>query len=321
MTGRASRIQGTAQQQKPSGDWPNITGGDAATRYSTLDQINASNFNNLKVAWEWRGAKDAGVNLGGEVNARGLPIYVDGMLITVSGPRRTIVSLDPATGKTLWTFQEPTTGRHEYSMRSNHGKGVAYTRINGRGVVLITTPAFFLHALDARTGQPLANWGGSVPVEGFPKTGSVDLLKDLIADWEPWLNAEAAIQREQRPAARARLHHELLAADRRQRRDHRRQLRRAGLPPDAHRERARRHPGVRRADRKVHVEVPRHPAAGRVRPRHVGERRVEMDRRRVVVGAAVGGSRSAASSTSRPTAPRSITTAASVPATTCSAPA
>jgi outer membrane protein assembly factor BamB len=82
--------------------------------------------------------KDAGINLGGEVNARGLPIYVDGMLITVSGPRRTIVSLDPATGKTLWTFQEPTTGRHEYSMRSNHGKGVAYTRINGRGVVLIT---------------------------------------------------------------------------------------------------------------------------------------------------------------------------------------
>ncbi len=29
-----------------------------------------------------------------------------------------------------------------------------------------------------------------MPVEGFPKTGSVDLLKDLIADWEPWLNAK-----------------------------------------------------------------------------------------------------------------------------------
>ena len=48
-------------------------------------------------------------------------------------------------------------------------------RINGRGVVFITTPAFFLHALDAKTGQPLANWGGSVPIPGFPKTGSVDL--------------------------------------------------------------------------------------------------------------------------------------------------
>ncbi len=29
-----------------------------------------------------------------------------------------------------------------------------------------------------------------MPIEGFPKTGSVDMLKDLIADWEPWLNAK-----------------------------------------------------------------------------------------------------------------------------------
>ena len=182
---------GTAQQ-RPAGEWPNITGGPHATRYSGLEQINASNFNNLQVAWEWRGEKDAGVNLGGDVNPRGLPIYVDGMLLTVSGPRRTVVSLDPATGKTLWTFQEPTTSRLEYSMRANHGKGVAYARIDGRGVVFITTPAFFLHALDAKTGQPLPNWGGAVPILGFPKSGTVDLVKDLIADWEPWLNAKQA---------------------------------------------------------------------------------------------------------------------------------
>src|SRR5688572_32909338 len=55
---------GVAQQQ-PAGEWPNITGGYSSTRYSTLDQINAANFNTLRVAWEWRGAKDAGVNLGG----------------------------------------------------------------------------------------------------------------------------------------------------------------------------------------------------------------------------------------------------------------
>src|SRR5690606_108623 len=95
----------------------------------------------------------------------------------------------PATGKTLWTFQEPLTPRHEYSMRSNHGKGVAYARIDGRGVVFVTTPGFFLHALDARTGQPLEGWGGAVPIEGFPKTGSDDLRKDLIAAWAPWLQA------------------------------------------------------------------------------------------------------------------------------------
>jgi quinoprotein glucose dehydrogenase len=177
---------GDAQQK---GEWPTITGGDASLRYSALDQINASNFNNLKIAWEWNGDAGPGVEVG-DINGRGLPIYVDGMLITVSGPRRTVVSLDPATGKTLWSFQEPLTPRHEYSMRSNHGKGVTYHRIKGRGVVLVTTPGFFMHALDAKTGKPLEGWGSAVPVSGFPSTGSVDLLKDLIADWVPWRQTE-----------------------------------------------------------------------------------------------------------------------------------
>ena len=139
----------------------------------------------------------------GDINGRGLPIYIDGMLFTTSGPRRTVVGMDPATGKTIWSFQEPLTPRHEYSMRSNHGKGVAYTKINGRGAVLVTTPGFFLHALDVKTGQPIEGWGGSVPVTGFPKSGSIDMLKDLIADWEPWIGLEADLRRRRR-ACRSR---------------------------------------------------------------------------------------------------------------------
>ncbi len=45
-------MPGSAQQK---GEWPGITGGDTSTRYSALDQINASNFNSLKMAWEWKG--------------------------------------------------------------------------------------------------------------------------------------------------------------------------------------------------------------------------------------------------------------------------
>ena len=180
---------GIAVVAQQSAEWPNITGGYSATRYLGVDQINANNFNTLKVAWEWRGEVPPGVELG-DINARGLPIYVDNLLYTTSGPRRTVIAMDPVTGKTIWTFQEPETPRHAYSMRSNHGKGVAYTRIGGRGVILVTTPGFFLHALDAKTGQPLENWGTAVPVRGFPKTGSVDMLKDLIADWQPWLDAK-----------------------------------------------------------------------------------------------------------------------------------
>ncbi len=178
-----------AVSEIPPGEWRNINGDETGARYSALDQIDASNFNNLQVAWEWRGAQDAGIDLGGSVNARALPIYVNGKLITTSGPRRTVVAMDPATGETIWTFQEPVTWRQEYSMRANYGKGVAYAEVDGRGVVFISTPAFFLHALDAETGQPLEGWGERVPLEGFPASGSVDLVADLIEGWEPWESA------------------------------------------------------------------------------------------------------------------------------------
>jgi quinoprotein glucose dehydrogenase len=175
-----------AARRNPQSEWRAINGDDSSTRYSSLTQIDASNFERLGVAWEWKGA-DAPIYRGSETLPRNLPIYVNGKLITTAGPKRSVVALDPATGKTLWTWEEPETFRWEYSMRASHGKGVAYAEIDGRGVVYIVTPAFFLHALDAETGRPLQKFGSGVPLKGFPATGSVDLVKDLIADWDPWL--------------------------------------------------------------------------------------------------------------------------------------
>jgi quinoprotein glucose dehydrogenase len=162
------------------GQW-SFLGGDAwHTRYSPADQINASNFNELEVAWRF----DAGSF--GPSTSRATPSYVDGKLITVTGERRHVIALDPATGELLWSFTEPNTFRYEYSMRKGYGKGVAYGKIDGRGVVYITTPGFFLHALDVETGRPLENWGKPVDVPGFGKSGTVDLVWDLIQDWGPW---------------------------------------------------------------------------------------------------------------------------------------
>jgi quinoprotein glucose dehydrogenase len=113
---------------------------------------------------------------------------VDGKLLTVAGADRHLISLDPATGQKLWDFVEPpTTFRREYSMRAPYGKGVAYANVEGRGeVVYISTPGFFLWAVDANTGRPLESWGRPIAVDGFPQTGGVDLLEDLVRDWEPW---------------------------------------------------------------------------------------------------------------------------------------
>ena len=184
--GASSGASQSAPKADAGNEWRHINGDASSTRFSPLTQIDASNFERLKVAWEWKGT-DSPIDLGGETLPRNLPIYANGKLITTAGPKRTVVALDPATGKTLWTFQEPDTFRRTYSPRYNHGKGVAYAEIDGRGVVYIVTAAFILHALDAGTGKPLEGFGGAIPLKGFPATGSIDLVKDIIKDWDPWL--------------------------------------------------------------------------------------------------------------------------------------
>ena len=166
-----------------NGEW-HYLGGDAAhTRYSPLDQIDASNFEDLEVAWIWR-AENFGPTV--DYAFKSTPSFIDGILYTVASERRQVVAIDPATGEILWTFREPNTLRFERSMRQNYGKGVTYAEVDGRGVIYITTPGFFLHALDAKTGLPLEGFGRPVPIEGFPETGVVDALEDLVRGWLPF---------------------------------------------------------------------------------------------------------------------------------------
>ncbi|NIW24255.1 MAG: pyrroloquinoline quinone-dependent dehydrogenase, partial [Gammaproteobacteria bacterium] len=110
-----------AQATAQDGEWRYIGGNAAHTRYTPLDQINAENFEDLELAWLWRGD-----NFGPRVDYvfRSTPLYVDGLLYTVAGYRRTVAAIDPATGETIWTYREPHTTRWERGMRNNYGKGV-----------------------------------------------------------------------------------------------------------------------------------------------------------------------------------------------------
>ncbi len=169
-----------------SGEWRYLGGDAGHTRSSSLNQINAANFSQLKVAWTWRSDN---FGPGVEYTFRATPIFVDGVLYTVAGQRRQVVAIDAATGETKWTFREPETSRYYRSPRTDFGKGVAYAKVDGRGVIYISTPGYFLWALDAKTGRPLENWGTTaVPLKEFPKSGVIDMIPDLVRDWEPWKN-------------------------------------------------------------------------------------------------------------------------------------
>ena len=175
-------LPGAQERGNPAGEWRYQSGDAWGTRYSSLDQIDASNFGDLEVQWIWRGDNFSPHPL---YLSRSTPSYIDGVLYTVAGYRRTVAAIDPATGETLWTYREPNTKRWEESMRASYGKGVAYAEVEGRGVIYVITPAFFLHALDAKTGEHLEGFGTRVPIPGFPRTGVIDLLADLGYDHDP----------------------------------------------------------------------------------------------------------------------------------------
>ncbi len=74
--------QSTGMPSTKNGEWPMYTADLSGSKYSPLDQINASNFNKLEVAWRFKTD-----NLGPrpENKLEGTPIMVNGMLYTTAG--------------------------------------------------------------------------------------------------------------------------------------------------------------------------------------------------------------------------------------------
>ena len=231
----------------------------------------------------------------------------------------------PKTGEIVWTYREPNTKRWERSMRAGYGKGVAYSRDRRpRRHLHRPRPAFFLHALDAKTGQPLENWGRPVPIAGLPENRRRRPGRGSdLQDWGPWQKMEPRGQASTTPTWACRASSATSPARRRRSSSTASSI--VGNSAEQGYNQTRienvpgRHPRVRRPDREAPLEVPRHSAARRVRPRHVAERRVVVHGRRLVVGADVGRPRARHRLHSRRTRRRSTTSAASVRAPTCTA--
>lgn len=149
-------IPAHAQLGTENGEWRYWGGDERSTRYSPVDQIDADNVIDLEVVWRWRAA-----NYGPTPDFiyRATPLYVNGTLYTVAGQRRTVVAINPATGETLWMWRMKDNARWQASTRKNYGKSVAYAEVEGRGVIYLVTPGYYMVALDAATGQPIPYFG------------------------------------------------------------------------------------------------------------------------------------------------------------------
>jgi quinoprotein glucose dehydrogenase len=139
---------------KPYTTWTAYQGGAHSSQYSALDQINKSNVSQLEVAWTYPVAGNITFN----------PIVIDDVMY-VQGTGNSIVALDAATGKELWSH-------------ANQGaigaRGVNYWESRDRkDRRLLYLNAGHLTAINAQTGETITSFG---------KNGRVDLRVALWRD-------------------------------------------------------------------------------------------------------------------------------------------
>ena len=202
-----------------NGEWRSYAGDIGGKKYSPLDQIDATNFADLELAWEWTSVDNfvsMTTNDGGEwwapletivevleqktpnlyrtghrPNPSGFqatPLMVDGVLY-FNTPLSQAVAVDATTGETLWvnnpkSYEEGTT-----TMTGTwRQRGVAYwTDGAGDDRIFWGTGNGYLVCADAQTGRPCPDFGptgnGMVDtMDGVPRAnrGERDYLNALL---------------------------------------------------------------------------------------------------------------------------------------------
>jgi quinoprotein glucose dehydrogenase len=154
------------QSGAKNGEW-RWYGGDAGhTRYSPLDQINATNFSNLTIAWRF---KTEHLGPRPEFQFESTPLMANGVLYSTAGTRRAVVAIDPETGEELWVHSEREGARALAAPRQLSGRGLAYWTDGKEERILYVTIGYQLVALNAKTG---------VRVPTFGNNGIIDLKQN-----------------------------------------------------------------------------------------------------------------------------------------------
>lgn len=165
-----------AQTGAENGEWRSYGGDLGSTKYSPLDQIDATNFSNLRIAWRWQSA-DGSLDLETlreQVPTLGIgmfqatPLMVGGVLY-ISTALQQVAAIDASTGKTLWVHN-PEYYLHGTPTHFYNSRGVAYWEDGEDARIFFGTHEGYLLALDAGTGEPVREFGDD---------GRVDLMEDI----------------------------------------------------------------------------------------------------------------------------------------------
>ena len=178
-----------AQDGAQNGQWRFFGGDSGSTKYSPLDQIDKDNVADLQIAWRWESVDGQfdldrllqeypNLQVPNDVdevqigNLKAAPLMVDGVLY-ISTPFSQAAAIDAATGETLWVYDPVSYASGiPIIMSGFSNRGLAYWSDGREARVVWGTGDGYLLAVDAATGQPLANFGADGRVDlmvGIPR--------------------------------------------------------------------------------------------------------------------------------------------------------
>jgi len=155
--------------QPPGQDWPSVGNDRGGQRYSTLDQINANNIDQLEVAWVFHTGE-------GDRTCECTPLVIEGVMYITTNHLR-VCALDAQTGELIWSFDPFQNGKSKWPLASGGvNRGLAWWsdgEPGGERRILHGTSDGQLFSLDAKTG---------IPDPGFGKSGAKNLREELPRD-------------------------------------------------------------------------------------------------------------------------------------------
>ncbi len=143
--------------------WNVYHGDKTASHYSSLDQINKHNINDLKLTWTWE-ADDQAASTTIQCN----PIIIKNRMFIIS-PGLKLIALQADTGVELWRYDN-----FQEEIKGGTSRGVAYWT-DGKEERIFYACGSFLLAINAATGELITSFGNG---------GKVDLHQGLSEEVE-----------------------------------------------------------------------------------------------------------------------------------------
>ena len=152
--------------QPPAANWPSYNGDYTGRRYSSLNQINVNNVDQMRAQWVFHANNSNRLEV--------TPVVVDGLMLATAANHA--FALDARTGRTVWHYERPNTEGliDDASGHLNRGVGLWRSR------VYMMTDNAHLVCLDVRSGHLLWDVAYATGNKNYGATSAPLVVKDKV---------------------------------------------------------------------------------------------------------------------------------------------